>query len=81
MSVEITIICDECGRLVDAAPTAKKARAAIREAGGRVALPGGRDICNWCVAELNAADAAGAGRVWSTSFTVADIAREIGAKP
>lgn len=59
MSVEVSIICDECGRVTDAAKTAAKARATIREAGGRVALPGGRDICNWCVADATPTPPAG----------------------
>lgn len=49
MSIEVAILCDECGRVIDAAKTAARARAAIRETGGRVNLPGGRDVCPWCV--------------------------------
>lgn len=51
MSVQVTIDCDECGRVIDGGKTAKQIRAAIRSEGGRVNLPGGKDICHWCVAD------------------------------
>lgn len=45
--VEVT--CDSCGETADAiAPTANAARADAREAGWRVSLPGGRDLCPAC---------------------------------
>jgi hypothetical protein len=50
MSVEYTIICDGCGALIDAGNSAAEARKAIREMGGRTALPGGKDLCHHCVA-------------------------------
>jgi hypothetical protein len=50
MSVEVAIICDSCGRVIDGAKTAARARAAIKQQGGRVNLPGGKDECHWCVA-------------------------------
>lgn len=55
MSVEVTIVCDRCSRVASAAKTATKARTALREAGGRVSLPGGKDICEWCVVEAKEA--------------------------
>jgi hypothetical protein len=54
VSVEVCILCDTCGRVIDGGKTAKQARAAIREQGGKVALPGDLDICHWCVAEAAA---------------------------
>lgn len=51
MSIEVTICCDECSRVIDGAKTARRARASVRKMGGRVNLPGGRDICHWCVAD------------------------------
>lgn len=52
MSVEYTIGCDSCGRLIDASGrSAAAAREVVRELGGRVNLPGGKDLCNYCVAE------------------------------
>lgn len=50
MSVEYSIICDGCGRLIDAGKSAAAAREAVREIGGRVNLPGGKDLCSFCVA-------------------------------
>ena len=50
MSVEVTIICDLCARVIDGASTAARARAAIKQQGGRVNLPGGKDECCGCVA-------------------------------
>lgn len=52
MSVEYTIICDECSGLIDASfRSAAKARESVREMGGRVNLPGGKDLCDQCVAK------------------------------
>lgn len=48
MSVEITIICDACAQIIAADSTAARARADLRERGGRAALPGGRDFCSHC---------------------------------
>lgn len=53
MSVEYTIICDACGRLIDASSvSAAAARASVRDMGGAIALPGGKDFCNQCAREL-----------------------------
>jgi hypothetical protein len=50
VSIEYTIGCDECGRLIDASrESAAAARRVVREMGGRVNLPGGKDLCNFCV--------------------------------
>ena len=50
MSLEYTINCDGCGRLIDASSeSATAARRNVREMGGRVNLPGGKDLCNFCV--------------------------------
>lgn len=50
MSIEVTVICDRCGRVMDSAKTAAKARAALRRdmPGANIGLPGGRDECMWC---------------------------------
>lgn len=50
MSVEFTIICNECVILGDSSRvSAARARAALREdRGWRVALPGGIDLCEGC---------------------------------
>jgi hypothetical protein len=51
MSVEYSIGCDGCGALIDASKTsAAAARRSVREMGGRVNLPGGKDLCHHCVA-------------------------------
>jgi hypothetical protein len=51
VSVEYTVYCDGCGRIIDASTdSAAKARKSVREMGGRVNLPGGKDLCNQCVA-------------------------------
>lgn len=50
MSVKYTIICDACRRLIESRGTsAFEARVGVRLAGGRTNLPGGRDVCGWCV--------------------------------
>ena len=52
MSVEYTIGCDGCGRVIDASSrSAAAARESVRKMGGRVNLPGGKDLCNYCVDE------------------------------
>lgn len=52
MSVEYTIVCDGCGRLIDASGrSVAAARASVRDMGGRTSRPGGKDLCNQCVAE------------------------------
>lgn len=49
MSVEYTIVCDGCGWLINASGTsAAMARKSVREMGGRVGLPGGKDLCPEC---------------------------------
>jgi hypothetical protein len=50
VSVEYLIICDGCGAAVDGNPkSAAAARRIIRQDGGRVNLPGGKDLCPVCV--------------------------------
>lgn len=49
MSLEVTVNCDECSRIITAAKTGAKARADARRNGARTALPGGRDLCPDCV--------------------------------
>lgn len=52
MSLEYAIDCDSCGRLIDASrESAAVARRSVREMGGKVNLPGGKDLCHHCVAE------------------------------
>jgi hypothetical protein len=51
VSAEATIVCDGCGCIIDAGKTAGEARRNIRETGGRVNLPGGKDLCASCVTE------------------------------
>jgi hypothetical protein len=52
MSVEYTIVCDGCSRLIDASSkSAAAARQSVRETGGRVSLPSGKDLCTQCVAD------------------------------
>jgi hypothetical protein len=51
VSIEYTIVCDGCARLIDASgQSPAAARKSVREMGGRVSLPGGKDLCNQCVA-------------------------------
>jgi hypothetical protein len=53
VSLEYTIICDKCGRLIDASrQSAAAARASVRDMGGVIAQPGGKDFCNQCAREL-----------------------------
>lgn len=61
MSVEYTIICDICGRLIEARSTsASEARVGVRLGGGRTSLPGGKDMCGRCVMEAKRKDASDA---------------------
>jgi hypothetical protein len=51
VSVEYTICCDGCSALIDASKaSATAARKSVREIGGRVNLPGGKDLCPDCAA-------------------------------
>jgi hypothetical protein len=50
MSVEVTLICDGCGKVIDGGRTAKKIRDEARGYGARVSMPGGKDYCPSCVA-------------------------------
>jgi hypothetical protein len=53
VTVEYTIICDRCGRLIDASrQSVSAARASVRDMGGAIGLPGGQDFCNQCAPEL-----------------------------
>lgn len=53
MSLEYTIVCDGCGRLIDASGrSAAAARESVREMGGLVNLPGGKDLCNQCAEKI-----------------------------
>jgi hypothetical protein len=52
MSVERAIICDMCAFLIAAGKTAAKARADVKEMGGKVSLPGGRDLCPKCLEKV-----------------------------
>jgi len=50
MSVEYEIVCDNCGAVVSGSNiSAAVARRSLREDGGRVNLPGGKDLCANCV--------------------------------
>lgn len=49
MTVEINIVCDGCGCITSAAKTADKARQENREHGGKGPMPGGLDLCPYCV--------------------------------
>ena len=52
MSIEYTIYCNGCGRLIDASNvSAAEARKSVRDMGGQVNLPGGEDMCHQCVVE------------------------------
>ena len=49
MSIEYLVICDECARvLTGSQKNAATAREDAKQAGARVALPGGRDLCAVC---------------------------------
>jgi hypothetical protein len=52
VSLQYAIGCDGCGALLDASSvSAAAARKVVRnELGGRVNLPGGKDLCGDCVA-------------------------------
>ena len=83
MSIEVAILCDECGRVIDAGKTAAQARTAIREAGGRVGLPGGRDICPWCVtgSPVGAGEPLDDGARWALHLSQMDAAEQPGGRP
>ena len=50
MTLEYMIVCDGCAGVIDASTvSAARARAAIKESGGKVGLPGGKDLCPSCV--------------------------------
>lgn len=50
MSVNYDIVCDGCGFPIDGSlHSAADARLRVREMGGRVNLPGGKDLCPECV--------------------------------
>lgn len=50
MSLEHLIICDGCGAAIDGhRKSFAAARRNVREMGGRVSLPGGKDLCPDCV--------------------------------
>jgi hypothetical protein len=52
MSLEYTIYCDGCGEVTEASTqSAAKAREGVRVMGGKVNLPGGKDLCKDCVAD------------------------------
>jgi hypothetical protein len=56
VSIEYTVYCDGCSRIIDASTeSAASARQSVRDMGGRVNLPGGKDLCNQCVASGTAA--------------------------
>jgi hypothetical protein len=51
VSIECTVYCNGCSRIIDASTeSAGEARKSVREMGGRVNLPGGKDLCSQCVA-------------------------------
>jgi hypothetical protein len=54
MSIEINLICDHCGRVIDGGKTARAIRAEAKSTGCKVALAGGRDLC-WDCAKRAAA--------------------------
>ena len=49
MSIEVTLICDECGNVIDGGKTAKRIRDEARTNGAKVGMPGGKDYCPSCV--------------------------------
>lgn len=53
MSIERTLICDKCSRVIAAAGTARKVRADARQSGYR--RVDGKDLCWWCVEGLGVA--------------------------
>lgn len=51
MSIEYTVYCNGCSRIIDASTqSVAAARKSVRELGGRIGLPGGKDLCCQCVA-------------------------------
>jgi hypothetical protein len=52
VSIDVTIVCDGCGMvLAGGGRSAAVARRDVVYLGGRVSLPGGRDLCRQCVSE------------------------------
>jgi hypothetical protein len=52
MSIEYTVYCDACSQIIDASTkSAAVARRSVRGMGGRVNLPGGKDLCQQCAAD------------------------------
>jgi hypothetical protein len=57
VSIEYTIYCNGCSGLIDASTvSAAAARESVREMGGKVKLPGGKDLCSQCVADGTAVE-------------------------
>jgi hypothetical protein len=55
MSIEYSVNCDGCGRVLDVSSvSAAVARKNVSDTGGRVNLPGGEDLCSQCVEKLPA---------------------------
>jgi deoxyinosine 3'endonuclease (endonuclease V) len=52
VSIDVTIICDGCGAvLAGGGRSAANARRDVVSIGGRVNLPGGKDLCRQCISE------------------------------
>jgi hypothetical protein len=52
MSLEVIVICDDCGMVLDGASTGREARRKSKdEMGAKTGLPGGRDFCRECAAK------------------------------
>lgn len=50
MTIEFTIICDWCGRVVAGSViNTARARRDVTDAGGKTSLPAGKDLCGTCV--------------------------------
>lgn len=56
MSIEVTLIYDGCGKVIDGGRTAKKIRDEARSYGAKVSQPGGKDFCpgHWWACAVNA---------------------------
>lgn len=48
MSVEVTVWCDECKRVIATGPTPASARLVVLGERGMVNMPGGEDVCAKC---------------------------------
>jgi hypothetical protein len=48
VSLEVAVICDNCGAVLAGGRTADLARKDAKANGARTALPGGLDICRDC---------------------------------